>query len=381
MNKKKSTKTNYLKKMDMTLISSVFIMVIFGLIMVFSASAPTANLNQGNPYHFVTRQAMYAVVGLALMLFMANFDYHKIEKYALPLLIFSFVLLFAVYIPGLGVERNNARRWVEIGGLSLQPSEVAKVGVIVYFAYSLSMIKDEIAKFWTGLFRYIVILGIFAAVLIKEPHFSGTMVIVATAAVMLIVAGAKIKHFMWLAIPFVLLIAVAIIQEPYRLARWTAFLNPFADSSDTGYQIVQSLYAVGSGGVFGMGLGNSHQKFLFIPEPQNDFIFSIICEELGWFGAVAVMALFTLLIWKGYRIAQEAPDTFGALLAVGITTLVAVQEVINIAVVTSVAPVTGMALPFFSAGGTSLVILMGCIGILLNISAQVVRSKPDIRSK
>lgn len=367
---KKRRLPKYAAAMDKSLLLIILILVVFGLVMVFSASAPAASYYMNNPYHYVIRQAIFAALGFASLFILSNIDYHFYGKLALPILIGSFLLLFAVYIPGLGVETNGARRWIGYGVFSLQPSEVAKVAVIIYFAYSLSIIKDKIKLFWGGLFRYLVILGAFAVVLMLEPHFSGTVVIMGTAVIMLLIAGARLRHFALLSLPVIPAAVYIILKEPYRLERVTTFLNPFADPSDAGFQIVQSLYAIGSGGIFGLGLGMSRQKFLYIPEPQNDFIFSIICEELGLLGAVVVLSLFAVLIWKGYRLAQDAPDLFGALLAAGITSLIAIQVVINIAVVTSSVPVTGMALPFFSYGGTSLFILLSCMGILLNISRQ-----------
>ncbi len=360
------------RALDRMLLLDIIILVVFGLIMVFSASAPAASAYQNNPYYYIIRQAIFAAMGLAVMWILSYFDYHNFEKFAFLILVGSFLLLFAVYIPGIGVVRNNARRWINIGISTLQPSEVVKVAIIIYFAYSLSIVKDKIKKFGSGLLRYLIILGLFAVVLLKEPHLSATLVIVAVGCIMLLIAGARFSHFAIMGLCALPVLAFMIYQQPYQLERITTFLNPFADVSDTGFQVVNSLYAIGSGGLFGLGLGMSRQKFLYLPEPQNDFIFAIVCEELGWVGAALVLVLFGILIWKGYRIAQEAPDMFGTLLAAGITSLVAIQVAVNVAVVTSSVPVTGMALPFFSYGGTSLMILLSCMGILLNISRQTV---------
>lgn len=356
--------------LDRMLLLDIIILVVFGLIMVFSASAPAASAYQDNPYYYIIRQAIFAALGFAAMWVLSYFDYHNFEKFAFLILAGSFLLLFAVCIPGIGQVRNNARRWINIGISTLQPSEVVKIAIIIYFSYSLSLIKDKIKEFRGGLLRYLVILGLFSIVLLKEPHLSATLVICAVGCVLLLIAGAKLSHFFALGACALPLLAFMIYKQPYQLERVTTFLNPFADKSDAGFQVVNSLYAIGSGGIFGLGLGMSRQKFLYLPEPQNDFIFAIICEELGWFGAALVLVLFGILIWKGYRIAQEAPDMFGTLLAAGITSLVALQVAINVAVVTSSVPVTGMALPFFSYGGTSLFILLSCMGILLNISRQ-----------
>ena len=249
---------------------------------------------------------------------------------------------------------------IGIGGLSFQPSEVAKIGLIIYFAYSLSAIKDKIKEF-KYLIRYWLLMGVFFGLLLLEPHFSICIIIGLTMVIMLLVAGARVRYFALAAAP-VGAIGVAIaIFEPYRLQRLVTFTNPFADRLGDGWQIIQSLYAIGSGGLFGVGFGNSRQKFMYVSEPQNDFIFSIVCEELGLIGAVAILIIFGLLLWKGMKIAVNAPDTFASLLVTGIISLVGVQVVLNIAVVTSSIPTTGIPLPFFSAGGSSLVFLLAAM--------------------
>ncbi len=358
------------RKYDTTLVAVIFILVLFGMIMVFSASAPTALAYQGNEYHYILRQGAFAFIGIVVMFFVARIDYHKYEKFAFGILVISALALFSVYIPGFGRVINDARRWIGYGSFSLQPSEIAKIGVIIYFAASLSKQKKKIKKFKTLIFPYIATIAFFALVLLAEPHFSCTVVLAGACLVLLIVGGARLIHILWLILAAIAAAVGLIASAPYRMERIFAFLDPFADISDTGYQIANSLYAIGSGGIFGLGLGMSRQKLLYLPEPHNDFIFSIVCEELGLVGAMVVIVLFVMLIWRGYRIAQTAPDNFGALLATGITTLIAIQAVLNIAVVTSSVPVTGVALPFFSYGGTSLVILLASMGIVLNISKQ-----------
>jgi cell division protein FtsW len=263
-----------------------------------------------------------------------------------------------------GTEIKGSRRW--LGGF--QPSEFAKLAVIIFFSYSLSKRKEKLEYFFKGLVPYLIIIGVFAALLLLEPHLSGTMIIASIAIIILFTAGARIKHFAILSLPTFAGLTAAIAFSPYRLARFLSFLDPLKDPKGDGWQVVNSLFAIGSGGWFGRGLGKSLQKFLYIPEPQNDFIFSILCEELGFVGALVVLLLFLIFIWRGIKIAMNAPDMFGSLLAIGITSLVAVQVIINILVITSLVPVTGMPLPFFSYGGTSLLFMMSAIGILLNIS-------------
>ena len=369
---KKENTNKFLKggNYDVTLIAVIFILVFFGLVMVFSASAPTALAYEGNEYHFIIRQGICAILGFFAMFICANIDYHIYGKWAFPILVASLLILFTVYIPGIGMVINDARRWIGIGGLSLQPSEITKIGVIIFFSYSLSIMKSKIRQFWRGVMMYLVILGIFAIVLMKQPHFSCTVVLCLSCVVIMFVAGAKIWHFGVLAVLAGIAGTILVLKEPYRLERVLTFLEPFADTADSGYQITNSLYAIGSGGLFGLGLGMSRQKLLYLPEPHNDFIFAIICEELGLLGALVVVVLFGMLIWRGYRIAQTARDSYGSYLATGITSLIGIQTVLNIAVVTSSVPVTGVALPFFSYGGTSLVIMLASIGILLNVSKQ-----------
>ncbi|MDD4378237.1 MAG: putative lipid II flippase FtsW [Eubacteriales bacterium] len=345
---------------------SVMILLSFGLIMVFSASSVDAAFRHNDSYFVIKRQLAWAGIGLFAMFFMSSFDYKKLDKLSFPILMTSIALLAIVLVAG--VEVNGARRWLGIGGLTIQPSEVAKLAVIIFFSSRLSKQKGKIMNFWKGLFPYLVILGIIAGLVILEPHLSGTVVIVLVGVVLLFTAGAKISHFALLSLPAVGLLALAIYLEPYRKNRLISFWDPWAYKMDEGWQIIQSLYAIGSGGLFGLGLGQSRQKFLYIPEAHNDFIFSILCEELGLVGASTVIILFMILIWRGVKIALNAPNIFGSLLVIGIISQVAVQVLINIAVVTSSMPVTGMPLPFFSAGGSSLVFLMAGMGIILNVS-------------
>ncbi|WHH58891.1 putative lipid II flippase FtsW [Petroclostridium sp. X23] len=352
---------------------TVMILLSFGLIIVFSASSASAFYDYNDSYHVIKRQLKWAVVGLFAMFFMANFHYKRLEKLSLPFLLVSILLLIAVLV--VGNEVNGAQRWLGVGGLTIQPSEVAKLSVIVFFSARLAKTKDSLNKFFTGLLPYLMILGVIAALVIAEPHLSGTMVIVLVGVILLYVAGARVFHFLLLSLPAIAGLAFAIYKEPYRMSRVVSFLDPWKYKMDKGWQIIQSLYAIGSGGLFGLGLGRSRQKFLYIPEAHNDFIFSILCEELGFIGAATVLILFIILIWRGIKIALNAPDAFGSLLATGIISLIAVQVLINIAVVTSSMPVTGMPLPFFSAGGSSLLFIMAGMGIILNISRYTNNSR------
>lgn len=351
--------------LDFGFLVTVLVLLVLGLIMVFSASYPSAYYQYNNGFYFIQKQLQWAAIGVAAMIFTINFDYRNYKKLAVPILVVSIVLLLAVLV--IGTDIKGAKRWIGIGGLSFQPSEVAKIALIIYFAYSLSSIKDKIKEF-KYLIRYWLLMGVFFGLLLLEPHFSICIIIGLTMVIMLLVAGARVRYFALAAAPVGALGVAIAIFEPYRLQRLVTFTNPFADRLGDGWQIIQSLYAIGSGGLFGVGFGNSRQKFMYVSEPQNDFIFSIVCEELGLIGAVAILIIFGLLLWKGMKIAVNAPDTFASLLVTGIISLVGVQVVLNIAVVTSSIPTTGIPLPFFSAGGSSLVFLLAAMGIVLNVS-------------
>lgn len=353
---------------DIGLMLVVLALLCAGIVMVFSASYPYALFHYNDGYYFLKRQVMWAILGVPVMFFMANYNYHKLEKYAIPLLIVTAVLLLAVFIPGVGMVKNGSRRWIGAGNLSLQPSEIAKIAIIIFLASSLSQKKDILKNFMKGLVPYLVIIGAVAGLIVIEPHLSSAVIIFLVGCIILYTAGAKISHFIALGGAAVAGLIGLIITEPYRLARFETFMNPWADPTDKGYQITQSLMAIGSGGLIGLGLGMSRQKQLYLPEPHNDFVFSIIGEELGFLGAVLVLILFLIFIWKGIKIAVYAQDLFGSLLATGITSLVALQAIVNIAVVTSSMPNTGQPLPFFSYGGTSLLFLLLGVGILMNIS-------------
>lgn len=358
------------KSVDTQFLVSIYILLAFGLLMVLSASSPIAYASSAtnhDSFYYFKKQLMWACLGTVAMFITANYDYKKLKNWAFPALALSVLLLLLVLVPGIGRKINDARRWIYIGPINFQPSEVAKITTIIFFSYSLSKNYKELSNFGVFL-MYIGIIGVIALIIMMEPHFSCTMLIAATACILLLVAGAKIKHFMVLGCCALPAIVLLIIKAPYRLARVVTFLDPFEDIQGSGWQIVQSLYAIGSGGIFGAGLGQSRQKYMNIPEPQNDFIFSILAEEFGLLGAILVALMFIFLIVRGIKIALNAPDLFGTLLATGIVAMIAIQAIVNIAVVTSSMPVTGMPLPFFSYGGTALAITMAEMGIVLNIS-------------
>jgi cell division protein FtsW len=356
---------------DLWILITVLILLVIGVSMVYSASSYYALRIFGSKEYFLIRQLIWSVIGVFAMLFVSRLDYHRIAQFSPIMILASIVLLILVLIPGIGSEVNESRRWFNFGFASFQPSEMAKLSVILFFSFTLSKNSERLKYFWKGLVPYLLVIGVFDVLLMKEPHFSGTILITSVAVIILFCAGAKIWHFLVITVPTIPLFIYLIVTEEYRLKRVLTFLNPFEDPTDRGFQIVNSLYAIGSGGLFGKGIGQSIQKNLYIPEPHTDFIFSILAEELGFIGAVTVLLLFIVFIWRGIRIAMYAPDILGSLIAVGITSLIAVQVIINVAVVTSSMPTTGMPLPFFTYGGSSLAFLMVGIGILLNISRSV----------
>ena len=348
-----------------------------GLIMLFSASFPMAYYEGVGPAHYLIRQGLFAAVGLVVMMAIGRINYERYRvagKYVLAVAIF---LLILVLVPGVGITRNNATRWLGFGELfTFQPSEIAKIGVILYFSDSISKKKEKMRTVKYGLAPYLIILGIIGALMIKEPHLSGTVLILGIGAVMMFVGGI---HPVAAAFGVAAAVGAAWVYLSgvfgYNYKRITIWRDPLTNDPDlmrdAGYQIRQSLLAIGSGGLLGVGLGKSRQKFMYLPERHNDFIFAIICEELGLIGATLIMALFALLIIRGYWIALHARDRFGALMAVGVTTQVALQVFLYIAVVTNLIPNTGISLPFFSYGGTALVIQLAEMGLVLSVSRQM----------
>jgi len=361
--------------LDLPFLILTLLLTAIGLIMLFSASFPMAAYAGENPAYYLIRQGVFAGIGIAAMLAIGRINYERYRAFARILLLASVVMLILVLIPGVGLTRNNATRWLGFGELfTFQPSEIAKVGVILYFADSISKKKEKMRTFRYGILPYAFILGLIAILMILEPHVSGTVLILGIGAVMMFVGG--IQGY-WVGAGVLSVGAVAfaylsgmISYNSTRITIWRDPLNP-ENMQGAGYQIRQSLLAIGSGGLLGVGLGRSRQKFMYLPERHNDFIFAIICEELGLIGATLIMALFALLIIRGYWIALHARDRFGALLAVGVTTQIALQVFLNIAVVTNLIPNTGISLPFFSYGGTALVIQLAEMGLVLSVSRQM----------
>lgn len=352
---------------------SVFLLVcglaIFGCIMVYSASSYIANYRYSNPYFYLTKQIIGAVLGIIAMFVCSFINYQKLKKLKWWLVIISAILLVLVFVPGIGVENYGAKRWLNLGFFTIQPSEFAKFALVIFAAAYLSDNYEKIGKFKTLLPVLGVGLG-FCLLVILEPNMSITMCIGLIMLFMLFVGGAKMKHFVWLGIPAACAVPALIIIEPYRIQRFMAFLNPWASPQAEGFQLIQSLYSLGSGGLFGVGLGNSRQKYMFLPFSESDFIFSIIGEELGLFGAILTLIAFAVLIYLLINIAKNAKDRFGALLVLGVASVISIQVILNVCVVSGLIPPTGLPLPFISAGSTSLVVFMSAVGICLNVERQ-----------
>lgn len=370
--------------LDMPLFVFVMVLLAIGLVMLFSASYADSYYREGNSYSCIARQGGFAAFGVVAMLLISTFDYHNFHKLTLWIAGITVLMLLAVLLFGrvLKIEsiapaEGVATRWLNIGPVQFQPSEIAKFAVILMFADMISRWEDKMDTFQFGVAPFAVVLGTFAALVFLENHMSGTLIIGLLGAMLMFVGGTKPR---WLilggAAVALLLVAYMTLSGKdesgeggtYQLGRVQIWLDPFGSDPQDAWQTVQSLYAIGSGGLFGVGLGQSRQKYMYLPKPQNDFIFAIVCEELGLVGALVIMILFALLVWRGVHISLHAKDKFGMMLGLGLTFQIGLQAALNICVVTNTVPNTGISLPFFSYGGTALLMLLGEMGILLNIS-------------
>ena len=358
--------------MDRLFLCLVLLLLAIGLVMLLSASFPSAYYELGEPTYYFVRQGRFAVLGVIAMLAVSRMDYHLLRKAAKLLLAVSVLLLILVLIPGIGVVRNHARRWISLGGLgTFQPSELAKLAVVVDFSASISCKKDRMTTWKHGIAPYLKVLLPIMFLMSREPHLSGALLILGVGAVLMFVGGISWK---WVGLAAAVggcgVAALLSGIFPYGRSRIAMWKDPFIDAQETGYQLAQSLLSIGSGGLTGLGLGRGVQKHMYLPEEHNDFIFAIVCEELGLIGASIIMLLFAALILRGYWIALHARDRFGSLLVVGVTTLIGLQTFLNIGVVTGLLPATGISLPFFSYGGTALSIQLVEMGIVLSVSRQ-----------
>ncbi len=337
--------------------------------MVYSASFYSANYHYGNKYFFLIKQAMGVVMGVFAMIFFTYFDYHLLKKFKWWIVGLTFVLLALVFVPGLGMESYGAKRWVSILGFSIQPSEIAKFALVIFTAAYMSDNHEKV-KTLKGLMPVLIVGGLMCVLIMLEPSMSVTMCIAFVTLFMLIIGGMSKKHTLMFSIPAAAMVPLLVVLEPYRLKRLLAFIDPWASPQGEGFQLIQSLYSLGDGGWFGVGLFNSRQKYLFLPFAESDFILSIIGEEIGFIGTILLMAVFFLLVYRLIKIALGAKDRFGAMLVSGVAFIIAVQTLLNIAVVTGSIPPTGLPLPFISSGGTSVMVFMAGIGICLNVLRQ-----------
>lgn len=353
-------------QVDFILLMIIVCLLLFGLIMLFSASSPRA-LKSGNIYSIIVKQSVISIIGLVGMYFTTNFDYRNYKRLSKPILIVTIVLMFIV--PLIGIASHGAKRQISLGSVSFQPSEIAKFALVMYFAARYSSPKtSSLSNDKNNLYVSVGIIAVFIAACILQSHLSAAVVLAVICVMMMIAAGLPMKYLYGVGIIGVAGLGAFALFESYRLDRIKALFDPFKYSQGIGWQIIQSLYAVGSGGLFGLGLGQSRQKYHYLPEAHNDYIYAVVCEELGFFGGIMVMILFAAFVWRGISIALNAKDRYGMLMAFGITSIIGVQMLINIGVVLSVLPSTGMQLPFFSAGGTSMIVMLTGMGILLNIS-------------
>lgn len=353
---------------DFLLVFITLMLLAVGMIMVYSASAAWATYKFEDSFFFAKRQLLFAGLGVIAMFFIMNIDYWTWRTWSKVVLIICFVLLVLVLIPGVGLVRGGARSWIGVGAFSIQPSEFMKIAMIAFLAKYLSENQKKITSLRKGLIPSLSLVFFAFGMIMLQPDLGTGTVMVGTCMVMIFVAGGRILHFVGLGMLGVAGFVALIASAPYRIKRITSFLDPWQDPLGSGFQIIQSLYAIGPGGLLGLGLGKSRQKFFYLPEPQTDFIFAILAEELGFIGGSLVILLFALLLWRGVRIALGAPDLFGSFLAIGIISMIAIQVFINIGVVIGLMPVTGITLPFLSYGGSSLTLMLMAVGVLLNIS-------------
>ena len=354
---------------DWLLLGCVVALVLLGIAFVYSASSYNAEVNYGDEFYYMKKQIIGAVLGFASMVAFYFIDVEKLRKLKYLIFGISVALLLVVFIPGIGVQNYGANRWINLGIFTIQASEIAKFGFIFFSACLMSEQKSD-PKSFKFMLPTLISGGLICLLIIMEPNMSITMCVGITMLIMLFVGGSSLKNFLCILLPTLVMVPVLILIEPYRLKRLSAFLDPWSSPLEEGFQLIQSYYSLGSGGLFGVGFGNSRQKYLFLPFSESDFIFSIIGEELGFLMSCFVIMIYIIIIFRGYRIAFKADSRFKCYLTVGITSIIAIQFLINLAVVTGSVPPTGLPLPFISAGSTSLLVFMSAIGVVLNVDRQ-----------
>ena len=354
---------------DVKLLFPVLFLVGIGIVLVFSASSALALKKFGTDYYFLKKQALFALLGVVALVICRHFPYRFLRYLAYPLLILALVFLAAIHIPEFGYSAGGAIRWFRIKSFTFQPSEFARFAMIIYLAYSMSRKMDKIKDFYVGFLPHVLVFGMFAALIIIQPDFGSVVILGAVFWIMLFVGGVRISHLMALLFLIIPIAYYFMVNAEYRIKRIMSFLNPWQYPADEGYQIVHSLMAFGTGGIWGTGIGKGYQKLFYLPEPHTDFIFSVIGEELGLLGVLTILGLYVLIFWRGISIARNSRDSFGSFVAIGLTTAIGLQVCVNTGVALGLLPTKGLTLPFLSYGGTSLLINMASIGILMNIGA------------
>ncbi len=357
-------------RFDPILLAAVLALMSLGLVMVYSSSAVSAQSKLGDGFFYLKRQVLAAAAGIGALLFMLKLGYKRLAPLTYPILLGTFALLVLVLVPHIGFSAGGAQRWIRVPGMSIQPGEIAKLSLVIYLAFSLAKKRDKVRLFSIGFLPHCFVVGIMVLLCLREPDFGTSVALTFILFAMLFAAGAKISYLVGSVLLALPVGYHLIAHSPYRMKRLIAFVDPWAHRHDVGYQVAESLMSVGSGGLWGQGLGESKQKLFFLPEAHTDFIFSIIGEELGFIGVAIVLALFGVVVWRGLRAALNASDPFGSYLALGITMLFGFQSLVNIGVCTGVLPTKGLTLPFVSYGGCSLVVCCAAAGILLSISGS-----------
>lgn len=357
-----------LQEYDLIIMSMAIALTCFGVVMVYSASNIMAAKKFHDGFFFLKRQGLFSLVGFAIMLGVMHIDYHTWKKLAVPILLACLAMLVMVLIPGIGGKAGGSSRWIKLPGFNLQPSEMAKLALIMYMAYSLDKKQDKVKNFAEGIIPYMIVLAILIGCLALQPDLGGALTLVAVAMTMLFAAGMRVSHFLSMLLLMLPLLMYK-LSRGYHKSRMEAWFNPWSDPEGKGFQIIQSWLALGTGGVFGLGLGEGKQKLFYLPEAHTDFILSVVGEELGFLGVIVIIGMFFLLVQRAMRIAVAAPDPFGRFLAFGIAVLFGIEASVNMGVVTGLLPTKGLALPFISYGGSSLLVNLFAVGILLNISS------------
>jgi cell division protein FtsW len=353
---------------DITLLFPVLFLVGVGIVMVYSASSALALKKFGTSYYFLKKQSIFALLGIVVLVVSCHIPYRMYRSLAYPLLILAMVFLTGILISGFGYSAGGAKRWFRIAGFTFQPSEFARFALVIYLAYSMNRKMDRIKEFSVGFLPHVLVLGLFTVLIMLQPDFGSVVIFGAITWIMLFVGGVRVSYLLGSMVLVIPAVYYMMAGADYRIQRIMSFMNPWQYSGDKGYQVVHSLLAFGTGGIWGAGIGKGYQKLFYLPEPHTDFIFSVIGEELGLIGVLIILGLYTVILWRGISIARNSQDVFGSYVAIGLTTAMGLQICVNMGVALGLLPTKGLTLPFLSYGGTSLLMNMASIGVLMNIS-------------